>query len=140
LGGSYFKKSHFTYFEKFFFIAINLFNSFVMSKNNKNSSPLVYSTNPSAIQSVTEDEIETLANADQPLRVILETKHRAGKTVTIIYGFVGKLSDMESVGKLLKNHCGTGGSVKDGEIIIQGDHRQKVFQYLKQKGYNKSKL
>ena len=111
-----------------------------MSKNNKNSSPLVYSTNPSAIQSVTEDEIETLANADQPLRIILETKHRAGKTVTIIYGFVGKLSDMESVGKLLKNHCGTGGSVKDGEIIIQGDHRQKVFQYLKQKGYNKVKL
>ncbi len=111
-----------------------------MSKNNQNSSPLVYSTNPAAIQSVPEDEIETLPNADQPLRVILETKHRAGKTVTIIYGFVGKLSDMESIGKALKNHCGTGGSVKEGEIIIQGDHRQKVFQYLKQKGYNKAKL
>lgn len=111
-----------------------------MSKNNKNSSPLVYSTNPEAIQSEPLDDIETLPNAEQPMRVILETKHRAGKTVTIIYGFVGKLSDMESVSKLLKNHCGTGGSVKEGEIIIQGDHRQKVFQYLKQKGYNKVKL
>lgn len=100
----------------------------------------MYSTNPEAIQSAPIDDLETLPNAEQPLRVILETKHRAGKTVTIIYGFVGKLSDMEAVGKALKNHCGTGGSVKDGEIIIQGDHRQKVFQYLKQKGYNKVKL
>ena len=100
----------------------------------------MYSTNPAAIPSVSEDEIETLPNGDQPLRVILETKHRAGKTVTIIYGFVGSLSDMESIGKALKNHCGTGGSVKDGEIIIQGDHRQKVFQYLQKNGYKKVKL
>lgn len=121
-------------------LQLNIFNSFVMSKNNKNSSPFVYSTNPAAIPSVPAEELETLANGEQPLRVILETKHRAGKTVTIIYGFVGKLSDMESIGKALKNHCGTGGSVKEGEIIIQGDHRQKVFQYLKQKGYNKAKL
>ena len=121
-------------------LQLNIFNSFVMSKNNKNSSPFVYSTNPAAIPSVAADEMETLANGEQPLRVILETKHRAGKTVTIIYGFVGKLSDMESIGKALKNHCGTGGSVKEGENIIQGDHRQKVFQYLKQKGYNKAKL
>lgn len=138
MGGSFFYKSHFAPFD--FFIAIKSFNPFVMSKNNKNSSPLVYSTNPEAIQSEPLDDIETLPNAEQPMRVILETKHRAGKTVTIIYGFVGKLSDMESVSKLLKNHCGTGGSVKEGEIIIQGDHRQKVFQYLKQKGYNKVKL
>jgi translation initiation factor 1 len=111
-----------------------------MSKNNKNSSPIVYSTHPEAFPSVPLDEKETLPNAEQLLRIILETKHRAGKTVTIIYGFVGKLSDMEIIGKALKNHCGTGGSVKEGEIIIQGDHRQKVFQYLKQKGYNKVKL
>jgi len=139
LGVSYFRKVIFP-FEKFLFIAIKFFNPFVMSKNNKNSSPLVYSTNPEAIQSEPLDDSETLPNTDQPLRVILETKHRAGKTVTIIYGFVGKLSDMESIGKALKNHCGTGGSVKEGEIIIQGDHRQKVFQYLKLKGYNKAKL
>lgn len=121
-------------------LVLELVNTILMSKNKKNSSPFVYSTNPEAIQTTPMDEVETLPNAEQPLRVILETKHRAGKTVTIVYGFEGKIADMESMGKALKNHCGTGGSVKDGEIIIQGDHRQKVFQYLKQKGYNKVKL
>jgi translation initiation factor 1 len=87
-----------------------------------------------------EVEMETFSPDQQPLKVILETKHRAGKTVTVVYGFVGKDEDINQLGKALKNHCGTGGSVKDGEIIIQGDHRQKVFQYLKQKGYNKAKL
>lgn len=111
-----------------------------MSKNKSGSSPLVYSTNPAALEPQIIQEIETMKLPDQPLRVILETKHRAGKTVTIIYGFVGSISAMEDLGKSLKNHCGTGGSVKDGEIIIQGDHRQKVFQYLKQKGYSKAKL
>jgi translation initiation factor 1 len=113
-----------------------------MSKKNKtnSSSPLVYSTDPNYSPSFEEDAVETLAPALQPLRVTLETKHRAGKTVTIVYGFEGKEEDMNLLGKALKNHCGTGGSVKDGEIIIQGDHRQKVFQYLKQKGYTKAKL
>jgi translation initiation factor 1 len=112
-----------------------------MSKKNKPlGSPLVYSTDPNYLPPTNEEPIETLAIAEQPLRVILETKHRAGKTVTIVYGFVGSEEDMNTLGKALKNHCGTGGSVKDGEIIVQGDHRQKVFQYLKQKGYNKAKL
>lgn len=111
-----------------------------MSKNKKSNSPFVYSTHPEAIASSPIDEVETLPNAEQPLRIILETKHRAGKTVTIVYGFEGKITDLEIIGKALKNHCGTGGAVKDGEIIIQGDHCQKVFQYLKQKGYNKVKL
>ncbi len=112
-----------------------------MAKNNKQqSSPFVYSTDPNYKPEQEEVVINTLAAAEQPLRVILETKHRAGKTVTIVYGFEGKEDDMNALGKALKNHCGTGGSVKDGEIIIQGDHRQKVFQYLKQKGYNKAKL
>ena len=112
-----------------------------MSKKNKpNSSPLVYTTDPNYMPPSEEETEETLAPADQPLRVILETKHRAGKTVTIVDGFVGNEDDMNLLGKALKNHCGTGGSVKDGEIIIQGDHRQKVFQYLKAKGYNKAKL
>lgn len=112
-----------------------------MAKNNKQqSSPFVYSTDPNYKPEQEELVINTLAAAEQPLRVILETKHRAGKTVTIVYGFEGKEDDMNALGKALKNHCGTGGSVKDGEIIIQGDHRQKVFQYLKQKGYNKAKL
>jgi translation initiation factor 1 len=87
-----------------------------------------------------EESVLTLAPADQVLRIILETKHRAGKTVTIVYGFKGSFEAMNDLGKALKNHCGTGGSVKDGEIIIQGDHRQKIFQYLKQKGYAKAKL
>lgn len=111
----------------------NTFNSF-------SSMPLVYSTNPDYMVPHEAEEKITLAPAEQLLRVILETKHRAGKTVTIIYGFEGADADLEALGKALKNFCGTGGSVKDGEIIIQGDHRQKVFQYLKQKGYNKAKL
>jgi translation initiation factor 1 len=111
----------------------NTFNSF-------SSIPLVYSTNPDYIQPNAEAEKQTLAPEEQVLRVILETKHRAGKTVTIVYGFEGANADLEALGKALKNFCGTGGSVKDGEIIIQGDHRQKVFQYLKQKGFTKAKL
>jgi translation initiation factor 1 len=112
-----------------------------MGKNNKQqNSPLVYSTDPNYKPIVEEAVVETLAPDQQPLRVILESKHRAGKTVTIVYGFEGKEEDMILLGKALKNHCGTGGSVKDGEIIIQGDHRQKAFQFLKQKGYNKAKL
>ena len=111
----------------------NTFNSF-------SSIPLVYSTNPDYIQSNAEEEKETLAPEDQLLRVILETKHRAGKTVTIVYGFEGADADLEALGKALKNFCCTGGSVKEGEIIIQGDNRQKVFQYLKQKGFAKAKL
>ena len=112
-----------------------------MGKNNKQqNSPLVYSTDPNYKPLVEEVVVETLAPDQQPLRVILETKHRAGKTVTIVYGFQGKEEDMNLLGKTLKNHCGTGGSVKDGEIIIQGDHRQKAFDYLKKKGFNKAKL
>jgi translation initiation factor 1 len=111
----------------------NSFNSF-------SSIPLVYSTNPDYVPPNAEAEKLTLDPAEQMLKVILETKHRAGKTVTIVYGFEGADADLEALGKALKNFCGTGGAVKEGEIIIQGDHRQKVFQYLKQKGFTKVKL
>ena len=112
-----------------------------MSKKNKGgSSSMVYSTDPNFKIEVEQEQVDTLSPADQSLRVILETKHRAGKTVTIVYGFIGAEEDMNTLGKALKNHCGTGGSVKDGEIIIQGDHRQKVFQYLQKNGYKKLKL
>lgn len=107
-----------------------------MSKKKGGNSPFVYSTNPDFNPGEDEQEAaETLPPAQQLLRVTMETKHRAGKTVTLITGFVGKDEDMESLGKQLKNHCGTGGSAKDGEIILQGDHREKVKAWLKKNGY-----
>ena len=77
--------------------------------------------------------------SQQNLRVKLETKHRAGKTVTLVDGFVGTDDDAEKLGKQLKNFCGTGGSVKDGEIIVQGDQRDRVLQFLLKNGYSKTK-
>ena len=109
-------------------------------KQNTSSSPLVYSTDPNYLPPSEINEIETLSVEEQPLRIILETKQRAGKTVTVVIGFVGTEEAMNALGKALKNNCGTGGSVKEEEIIIQGDHRQKIFQYLKAKGYKKARL
>jgi translation initiation factor 1 len=113
-----------------------------MSKKNYSNhlSPLVYSTDPNYLPPSEQKEMGTLSVEAQPLKVILETKQRAGKTVTIVLGFIGNEEAMNTLGKALKNHCGTGGSVKEGEIIIQGDHRQKIFQYLKSKGYKKAML
>jgi translation initiation factor 1 len=109
-------------------------------KKNTSSSPLVYSTDPNYLSPSEMNEVETLLPEEQPLKILLETKQRAGKTVTVVVGFVGTEEAINVLGKVLKNHCGTGGSVKDGEIIIQGDHRQKISQYFKAKGYKKAKL
>jgi translation initiation factor 1 len=101
---------------------------------------LVYSTNPNVIiQEEDNKEIETLPVNKQQLRVKLDTKQRAGKAVTLITGFVGKLADLEQLGKSLKSFCGTGGSVKADEIIVQGDNREKVLQWLLKNGYSLSK-
>jgi translation initiation factor 1 len=81
----------------------------------------------------------TPAPAEQRLKISLQTKHRAGKMATVITGFEGKSEDAEVLGKQLRNYCGTGGSAKEGEIIIQGDHREKALQYLLQKGYARTK-
>ena len=99
----------------------------------------MYSTDPGFKAETPEEVTETVAPQAQLLRVFLETKHRGGKAVTLVTGFAGRSEDLEALGKQLKNHCGTGGSVKDGEIIIQGDQRDKVFQYLQGKGYTKTK-
>lgn len=102
-------------------------------------SGLVYSTDPNFNLEEHEETQETLPVNQQKLRIRLETKHRAGKAVTLVTGFIGTDDDLQMLGKLLKNHCGTGGSAKDNEIIIQGDQREKVLKYLLAKGYSQSK-
>ncbi|MFM9911256.1 MAG: translation initiation factor [Chitinophagaceae bacterium] len=111
-----------------------------MSRKNKpDNRGIVYSTDPAF--KFEEDSIEpnSVVPARQKLKVMLETKHRAGKAVTVVYGFVGKNEELETLGKQLKNYCGTGGSVKDGEAIVQGDQRDKVLQWLLKNGYTASK-
>lgn len=112
-----------------------------MSKGKFNSfSALVFSTDPNfKPEQQEENNAETLAPSQQLLRIKLETKHRAGKAVTLITGFAGTNEDLEDLGKKLKTFCGTGGSVKDYEIIIQGDHREKVMVWLGKNGYAKAK-
>ncbi len=111
-----------------------------MKKNNSNNNNVfVYSTNPNFSFNQEEENAETLLPQEQILRVWLETKHRAGKAASIIAGFVGKEDDLKELGKKIKNFCGTGGTVKDREIIIQGDHRDKILQWLQKEGYKQSK-
>jgi translation initiation factor 1 len=112
-----------------------------MSKKNKtDKNGYVFSTDPNFRFEDEEQEVkETLVPAQQKLRVRLETKHRGGKTVTILQSFIGKAENLEDLGKKLKNYCGTGGSVKDGEVIIQGDQRDKILQWLQKNGYTQSK-
>ena len=101
---------------------------------------LVYSTNPDVkIEEESFDEQITLEPALQKLRVSLDKKQRAGKMVTLVTGFIGLEKDRDELGKKLKSFCGTGGSVKDGEIIIQGDNRDKVLQWLLKNGYKLAK-
>ena len=111
-----------------------------MAKNKFQSfSGIVYSTNPDFKTEEAATPAETLPAEQQLLKIKLDTKHRAGKAVTLITGFDGRAEDCDELGKKLKNHCGTGGSVKDNEIIIQGDHRDKVLQWLLKNGYVKAK-
>ena len=111
-----------------------------MSKKNKpDTRGFIYSTDPNFQFEPDNENVETLPASQQLLRIRLDTKHRAGKAVTLITGFVGKEEDLEELGKKLKSFCGTGGSAKDSEIIIQGDQREKVMQWLMKNGYKNAK-
>lgn len=114
-----------------------------MSKKNndwKKRDGVVYSTSDNFdYQYDGNDSQETLPPNQQKLKVLLDKKARAGKQVTLVEGFVGSEDDLKELGKLLKNKCGVGGSAKDGEILIQGDHRDKVVQVLQAAGYGAKK-
>ena len=102
---------------------------------------MVYSTNPDYhFNDESDNNIETVAEGKQLLRISLDKRNRKGKSVTLITGFSGCEVDLDSLGKLLKTKCGVGGSTKDGEIIIQGDHRNKVLDILQKEGYVKSRI
>ena len=108
-----------------------------MSKRNK--SGIVYSTDPDfSFDSGDDEEAETLAPTNQDLRIWLERKG-GGKVATVVRGYAGRLSDLEQLGKQLKSLCGSGGTVKDFEIIVQGDHRDKILAWLLSKGYKAKK-
>ena len=111
-------------------------------KNNdrKDRLNVGYSTNPDfQYESIEEEEMETLPKNQQKLRVSIEKKGRGGKTVTLIRGFIGTEDDLKELGKLMKTKCGVGGSVKDEEIIIQGDFKQRIIDLLKAEGYTQTK-
>ena len=112
-----------------------------MSKKNKSDKHgFVYSTDPNfRFEEEAESIQETLPPQQQKLKVKLETKHRGGKAVTLVEGFIGTEDDFQALGKSLKNFCGTGGSAKDGEIIVQGDQREKVMQWLLKNSYKNTK-
>jgi translation initiation factor 1 len=110
-----------------------------MSKKKPNSSGIVYSTDPGFRVEDDATPEETLPLQKQRLKVRLDTKQRAGKAVTLVEGFSGVMDDLEQLGKQLKTACGTGGSVKDGQVIIQGDQRDKIFQWLLARGYQGTK-
>lgn len=112
-----------------------------MKKNDwKNREGVVYSTNTDfSFQYQSNKSNETLPLAKQVLYVGIDKSGRAGKQVTLISGFVGKTEDLEVLTKLLKTKCGVGGSCKNGEILIQGDVREKVLAILQKEGFKGKK-
>lgn len=111
-----------------------------MAKKSKGRADgLVYSTNQDYFDDFEEQSDDTLPKNEQKLRVRIETKHRGGKTATVVDGFIGSGDDLKDLGKELKTKCGTGGSAKDGLIIIQGDYKEKIIGWLRDWGYTLTK-
>ena len=106
-----------------------------MGKNKKNRKGIMYSTNPDFEYEYENQEMETLPASKQNLKVCID-KHRAGKVAVIIKDFVGTTDDLKTLGKLLKTKCGVGGSAKNGEVIIQGNVREKVMEILQKEGFS----
>jgi translation initiation factor 1 len=104
-----------------------------------NTGGIVYSTAADFNFMNEKESVESLAPGEQLLKIALDKKHRGGKVVSIITGFSMKDDEIELLAKELKNFCGAGGSAKDNEIIIQGDHREKILQWLVKKGYSKTR-
>lgn len=102
---------------------------------------IVYSTNPDYHYQEEDQETEaSIAKEKQLLRISLDKRNRKGKAVTLITGFQGSEEDLQQLGKMLKMKCGVGGSAKEGEIIVQGDHRTKVLEILQKEGYAKARI
>ncbi|MBM3917123.1 MAG: translation initiation factor [Sphingomonadales bacterium] len=111
-----------------------------MSKKQQKFQNVVYSTNPNFTYEFEQtDDIQTLPPQQQRLYVSIDRKQRAGKEVTLVEGFVGSDHDLKDLGKLLKSKCGVGGSVKDNEILIQGNFKQKIFELLLKEGFTQTK-
>ncbi len=110
-----------------------------MTKSKQTRSGIVYSTDPSFSLQKEESVQRSLPAQEQKLKVKLETRHRAGKAVTLVEGFTGTAAAAEELGRKLKSFCGTGGAVKDMEILVQGDNRDKVLSWLHKNGYVLSK-
>lgn len=111
-----------------------------MSKKNKKWVNVVYSTNPDfQYEQEPEEQSDTLEKTQQKLYVSIDRKQRAGKEVTLIEGFVGVEDDLKELGKLIKTKCGVGGTVKENEILIQGNFKDKIFDILIKEGYTQTK-
>jgi len=128
--------------EQHFFLCLLTFEDMGRkNKRDKGRSGVVYSTSDDFQYDYEgEGEEDTLEPSQQNLKVMLDKKSRGGKQVTLVEGFVGLEDDLKDLGKLLKSKCGVGGSAKNGEILIQGDFRDKVLDILKAQGYNSKRV
>jgi translation initiation factor 1 len=115
----------------------------IMSKPKKNSlsdlGGIMYSTDPTFSYASEEETSEVISNNQQDLRVMLDRKNRGGKAVTLVTGYRGSNQELEILAKMLKTKCGVGGSAKEGEIIVQGDFRDKIVLILQKEGFKVKK-